>query len=196
MTWVPIASTIIVIAVAAAVLAVRAVVLRVLRQLADVRRQLAAYAERVDAVDARVLQVPGVTPGQRDWHVIVGGQKVSIKPLGAAEWLSAVGELPEFIYAFALERAKGERSLRAADAERLMALARKWIGACAAEEAELEHLTLPEAEHAVTHIAELNGITESLRRFFRERLHAMAGSASGGAHVRGETKQPNRPEPN
>ncbi len=49
--------------------------------------------------------------------------------------------------------------------------AKRWISACAipGQDFNLDRLTLPEAVAAISSIAEANGITEGLRRFFRER---------------------------
>jgi hypothetical protein len=155
------------------------------------RQELARLTSAYEALEAKYQKVPGVVVGEKDWHVLVDGQRVAIRPLSGEAWLSTMTELPQFIYLFAQERVKGQ-GLQGKDFEKVLDLAKKWIGACAVGEVNLDKLTLPEAEHAVTHIAELNGITQQLREFFRQRLETMARAPQNSKSVRGAPQQPAR----
>lgn len=181
--------------VVALLLAAAALFRRTMQRLSGLERAIAEHRAQVEEVDARYRAVPGVVPGEKDWHVMVNGKRVAIRPLTGAQWLEAIQQLPEFVYAYAQERTKG-KALAGQELERIRELARAWLKACGEGECELERITLPEAEHAVTHIAQLNGITENLRQFFRERFRAVAGSAPSSANVRGAAQPTDRPAPN
>ncbi len=161
-------------------------------ELRDVREQLAALEAKHD-------QVPGVTETRRDWFVLVGGQRVDLKAIPANEWLKSLEELPAFLFTFALERTGNPgKAPDASTLEQVTSLAKRWIAACAIDPGpvDLDRLTLPEAEHAVAHIAELNGVTAHLRAWFRKRLEGMAPAAPDRQIVRGEAERPPGDLPN
>lgn len=166
-------------------------------RVAQLEAEKAELKDQVAALDAKHDQVPGVMSHRKDWHVLVGGERVDLKAIPPAEWLRTLEELPQFLFAFALQKTAG----KAPDGDTLaqiVEIARRWITACAVkpESLQLDRLTLPEAEHAVAHIAELNGVTAHLRAWFRERLAGVASTAPGGEGVRPAAEQPAGDLPN
>lgn len=162
-------------------------------QNADLRRRLQGLEERHD-------QVPGVTPGRRDWHVIVGGERVEVRAIPPAEWLATTQELPEFLFSLAVDKLtpETERMPPEVRAEKVGELARRWIRVCAVDPdgLNLDRLTVMEAEHAVAQIAELNGVTAYLREWFRSRLEGLAAAAPDRQGVRAEAVEPAGGQPN
>jgi len=160
---------------------------------AEIERRLAGLEERHD-------QVPGVVPGRRDWSVVVGGEVVPIRALPPQEWLATTGELPEFLFSLAVGRDRPESQPLTAEerAQKIHDVARRWIAACAVdpEAVDLDHLTVLEAEHAVAHIAELNGVTAYLAKWFRSRLHGVAAPAPDRENVRAAPQRPAGGQPN
>lgn len=157
----------------------------------------AQLKERLAALERPSEGIPGVSAGQKDWFVTVGGEKVEVRALDGAAFFEAFEGLPEFVFAYATTKTlKGQ--LGKEDLELILERAKRWIKACAieAEGVKLERLTLPEAEHAIAHIAELNGITDQLRKFFLERTEAVARARPAGQALRRAPQQPARPEPN
>lgn len=152
--------------------------------------EVAALKARLDAVEAKQDALPGLVEGRKDWFVLVDGKQVPLKALPAIEWVRSHEELPAFLFTFATNRLAGE--LGADTLEQISDLARRWITASAVsmDGVDLERLTFVEAQHAVAHIATLNGVTDSLRAWFRQRLAGVAVRAPGGAGVRGEAEQP------
>lgn len=147
----------------------------------------------VDGLHAKQDALPGVKEGRRDWFVIVGGERVDLKAIPPAAWISSLEELPSFLMAFAIERSAKPDEAPAQDTlDKVVELAKRWIQACAVDlpSVYLDHLTLPEAQHAVAHIAELNGVTAALRQWFQQRLAGVAPGAPGSEPVRGEAEQP------
>src|SRR5690606_29721927 len=118
-------------------------------------------------------RLPGVVEERKDWFVLVGGERVEIQALPPIEWVRSLEELPGFLFAFATEKlAKpGERPSDEV-VQQIVDVAKRWILATAVdpENLHLGRLTPMEAEHAVAHIATLNGVTGALRAWFRERL--------------------------
>lgn len=166
-------------------------------RLAALESENAELKDQVKELDARHDQVPGVMSHRKDWHVLVGGERVDLKAIPPAEWLRTLEELPQFLFAFALQRTAG----KAPDGDTLaqiVEIARRWITACAVtpDELQLDRLTLPEAEHAVAHIAELNGVTAHLRAWFRQRLAGVASPPPSGKGVRTAAEQPTGDLPN
>lgn len=143
---------------------------------------LDALNQRIKSLERAQDAVPGVNEGKKDWSVIVDGQRVALTPMTGADWLEAINELPEFVFAYAQGQAKGQ-PLIGSDLQAVLELAKRWITACAEGEVNLDRLSIPEAEHAVTRIAELNGVTENLRAFFRERLKAVVGNPQDSQSV-------------
>lgn len=166
-------------------------------RLAALEAENAELKGQVKALDAKHDQVPGVMPHRKDWHVLVGGQRVDLKAIPPAEWLRTLEELPQFLFAFALQKTEG-KALDGDTLAQIVDIAKRWISACAidGESLQLDRLTLPEAEHAVAHIAELNGVTAHLRNWFRERLAGMARPTPGGQGVRPAAEQPAGDLPN
>lgn len=159
----------------------------------------AELRETVTALDAKHDRVPGVTEGKRDWFVLVGGQRVNLAAMPPAEWIETLGELPGFLFSFAVEQQARPGEAPSSDTlEQVAALARRWImsSAISLDGIDMAQLTVPEAQHAVAHIAELNGVSAALRTWFRERLAGMAATASGSAELRGEAKRVARPPSN
>lgn len=160
---------------------------------AELERRLAGLEERHD-------QVPGVTPGRRDWHVIVGGERVEVRAIPPAEWLATTQELPEFLFSLAVDKLtpETERMPPEVRAEKVGELARRWIRVCAVDPdgLNLDRLTVMEAEHAVAQIAELNGVTAYLREWFRSRLEGLAAAAPDRQGVRAEAVEPAGGQPN
>lgn len=146
---------------------------------------------RLEALEAKHDAVPGVREERKDWFVLVGGERVEIRALPAIEWVRAQQELPAFLFTFTTDRlSTGTLS------DELIAqiddLAKRWIAASAVkpDELHLDRLSFPEAEHAVAHIATLNGVTDALRAWFRQRLTGVADAAPNRQGVRGQAEQP------
>lgn len=162
----------------------------------DQRDQRIAELERtVTELSAKYDQVPGVVEDRKDWYVLVGGQRVDLRAISPADWLTSLEELPSFLFAFATERVtRPGGALTSEMLNQIHDLATRWITATAVdlEGVDLSRLTLPEAEHAVVHISELNGVTAHMRKWFRQQLDGVAGPARGGTSVRAETEQPAR----
>lgn len=163
-------------------------------QLENVRMRL-----QIDALGDKFDAVPGVEEGRKDWFVYVGGEKVSIKAIPPVEWVRSLEELPSFLFAFTLERLeKPGETLSDEKIAEIFVFARRWIEACAVdpESFDLDRLTLPEAQHAVAHIAVLNGVTDYLRAWFRRRLEGVAGDTPGGEELRRTPVEPPGDLPN
>jgi len=166
---------------------------------AHLNRQAQLTAEALDALNQRLKaleriqpkDVPGVTEEQKDWAVIVGGERVPVKTMQPADWLEAMQELPEYVYIYAQNQAQG-KALESKDFESILNLAKKWIKACAEGEVNLDRLSIPEAEHAVSHIAGLNGVTENLREFFRQRIKGLAQPSQDSQPLRSATVRARR----
>ena len=165
-------------------------------RLAKLEAEKEALERRLAGLEERHDQVPGVTPGRRDWHVIVGGEKVEVKAISPAEWIATTQELPEFLFSLAVDKLTPETERMPAEerAQKVGELARRWIRACAVDpdSLNLDRLTVMEAEHAVAQIAELNGVTAYLAKWFRSRLESarVAAAASDRPGVRAEAEQP------
>lgn len=125
---------------------------------------------RVREIEARLLaleaKLGGLSPREELFTVTVGGKRVELRALPPSEWVSAAGELPAFVLSLVKAEAGDKEAL-----DFVVETAKRWISACAipGQDYNLDRLTLPEAVAAVSSIAEANGITEGLRRFFRER---------------------------
>lgn len=153
----------------------------------------------VQALDGKVDAVPGVVEDRKDWFVLVGGQQVVLRAISPAEWLTSLEELPSFLFAFATERVtRPGGQLTAEMLQQIHELASRWIRATAIdpETLDLERLTLPEAEHAVVHISELNGVTAHMRAWFRQGLDGVAHAAPSSNTVRDAPQQPPGDLPN
>ncbi len=161
-------------------------------RFAQLELQNQALQARLDSMEAKHDALPGLVEGRRDWFVLVDGERVELKALPPIEWLKANDELPSFLFTFATNRLAGGSGLDADALTRLVELARRWITASAVslEGVHLDRLTVIEAEHAVAHIAALNGVTDSLRAWFRQRLDGVAAPAPRSEGVRGEAEQP------
>jgi hypothetical protein len=166
-------------------------------RLRRLEQENAALKEQVAGLENRHDQVPGVASHRKDWYVLVGGERVDLKAIPPAEWLRTLEELPQFLFAFALQKTEG-KALDGETLEQITDLAKRWIAACAVEpdELQLDRLTLPEAEHAVAHIAELNGVTAHLRAWFRKRLAGVAAAAPGSEELRDAPERPAGDLPN
>lgn len=167
-------------------------------RVAQLETEKADLQRQVAALDAKHDQVPGVTPGRKDWYVHVGGERVDLKAIPPAEWLRTLEELPTFLFSFAMEKTSPQGALSDKTVTDIAETAKRWIAACAVdpEGLHLERLTLPEAQHAVAHIAELNGVTAYMRAWFRQRLAGVATPAPGGEELRGEAERPTGDLPN
>lgn len=154
-------------------------------KLEKLEQENEALMARLDKLERHYNEVPGITEGRKDWFVLVGGEKVELRALTGEAWIKSLEELPSFLWSFAIEKEQG-KDLEGKDYERIVTLAKDWIKACAIEpeEVNLDRLTMPEAEHAVTHIAELNGVTAILRCWFQERLEGVAATPSDGQKLR------------
>lgn len=147
----------------------------------------------IDALQAKQDALPGVKEERRDWFVLVGGQPVDLKAIPPAAWISSLDELPSFLMTYAVERSAAPDEAPSLETmDKVLDLAKRWIQACAVDlpSVNLDHLTLPEAQHAVTHIAELNGVTAALRQWFQQRLAGVAAGAPDGAAVRDPAEHP------
>ena len=151
------------------------------RELREAQRENALLAERVKALEASTLAIPGVDQGEKTWTIIVDSQEVALKALPPLEYARALEELPSFLFAYASREAKGE-TLSAEQLEEIVGKAKRWILVCALEREEveprLERLSVPEALHAVVAISRFNSLGEQLAAFFRGRLehpHARSG---------------------
>lgn len=152
-----------------------------------------ALKARVKALDDGYDRLPGVKEHRLDWYVHVGGERVEIKAIPPAEWIRTLESLPSFLFTYAMERvAQQSEQLSDKVAEDVTDLAKRWLLACAAkpDELRLDRLTLLEAQHAVAHIAQLNGVTAYMRAWFRKRLAGVAATAPGGEELRNEAQQP------
>lgn len=140
------------------------------RQLGEVAQENQILKERLAELENRADAIPGVRPDDKQWSVIVGGELIELKAIPPHEWLHSLEELPAFLYVFLAEKtAKPNEAPSSERLDDLVALAKRWIQACAVGEVNLDRLTLPEAEHAVAHIAMLNGVSDALRRWFLEQ---------------------------
>lgn len=160
---------------------------------AELRAQIQGLTESVRDLAGKHDQLPGVVEGRKDWFVLVGGQRVELKAIPPAEWIRTLEELPAFLFTFAVERTTNPAQAPNNEAlEQITDLAKRWLSVTAVDPSamNLDHLTLPEAEHAVAHISELNGVTAALRTWFRQRLAGLAAGAPGRAPVRGQAQQP------
>lgn len=174
------------------------------------REDLRRRVDELEAINAGLLNdvrdlaakhdaVPGVVEHRKDWYVLVGGERVELKAIPPAEWIQTLEELPAFLFSFAVERSSKPTTAPSSKAlEEVTTLARRWLTACAVdlEALKLDRLTLVEAEHAVAHIAELNGVTAALRTWFREQLARVATGAPGSAVLRSPTVEPAGDQPN
>lgn len=153
--------------------------------------EVAAIKARLEELEARHDALPGLVEGRKDWFVLVDGERVELKALPPIEWINSHDELPSFLFAFATNRLAGGSGLDADALTQLVELARRWIAASAVslEGVHLDRLTVIEAEHAVAHIAALNGVTDSLRAWFRQRLAGVAAPPPRSEGVRGEAEQ-------
>lgn len=161
--------------------------------------RIAALERELEELRGKHDQLPGVSEERKDWFVLVGGERVEIQALPPIEWVRSLEELPEFLFAFATEKlAKPKAGPSPETVQQIVDVARRWITASAVslEGVELERLTLPEAEHAVAHIATLNGVTGALRKWFRERLEGVAHPAPGGQELRTAPVEPAGGRPN
>lgn len=124
-------------------------------------RRLKEAEDRIAALEAR-LASRGLSESL--FTVSVGGKEVRLRALRPSEWIEVAGALPGFILALVRAEEGDTASL-----DEAMETAKRWIAASLrpGEEVDLETLTLPEAVAAITSIAEANGITEALKRFFR-----------------------------
>lgn len=159
----------------------------------ELEAQVGHLQARLDALEGKHDQLPGVREERKDWFVLVGGKRVELKALPPVAWVESLEELPSFLFVFATERLKkpGE-TLPTELIEQILDLAKRWVAASAVEPGalDLDRMNLPEAEHAVAHIASLNGVTDSLRKWFRGRLQGVADSPRGGEGVRAAAQQP------
>lgn len=153
--------------------------------------EVAALKARLAELEAKHDALPGLVEGRKDWYVLVDGERVELKALPPIEWINSHDELPSFLFAFATSRLAGGSGLDADALTQLVELARRWIAASAVslEGVHLDRLTVIEAEHAVAHIAALNGVTDSLRAWFRERLAGVAAPAPRSEGVRDSAEQ-------
>lgn len=168
-------------------------------RLAKLEAEKAQLEQRIAALDDGYDKVPGVSEHRLDWFVHVGGERVDVKALPAAEWIRTLETLPEFLFAFAMEKiAQPKDELSDKSAQDVTDLAKRWLVACAVkpEDLELDRLTLLEAQHAVAHIARLNGVTAYMRAWFRKRLARVAAAAPGSAELRDAPERPAGDQPN
>lgn len=162
-------------------------------RLERLERENETLKATVAGLEAKHDALPGVSEERKDWFLLVGGKRVELRALPPIEWVRSQEELPGFLFAFTTDRlSSGGGQLGAELLDKIADLARRWITASAVDltGVNLDHLTLPEAEHAVAHIASLNGVTDSLRAWFRQRLTRVADVAPDGESVRGAPEQP------
>lgn len=160
---------------------------------AELKAQVEGLTDSVRDLAGKHDQLPGVVEGRKDWFVLVGGERVELKAIPPAEWIRTLEELPAFLFTFAIERTtKPAQAPNNEALEQITDLAKRWLTVTAIDQGalHLDRLTLPEAEHAVAHISELNGVTAALRTWFRQRLAGVAASAPGRAPVRSAAEQP------
>lgn len=155
------------------------------RRLADLERQNQDLRAELDALQVKQDQAPGVVEDRKDWFVVVGGQRVDLQAIPPIEWVRSMEELPSFLWQFAVDRTASNGQLTEETLNKVLEVAKRWITASAIslEGIDLDRLTLPEAEHAVSHISELNGVTAQLRTWFRNQL-GLAGTAQGSEALR------------
>lgn len=160
-------------------------------RLTRLERENEALRHQVQGLEAKHDALPGLVEGRKDWFVLVDGQQVPVKALPPIEWVRSHEELPAFLFTFATNRLSGG-GLDEEALTKVNELARRWITACAVsmDGVDLDRLTFVEAQHAVAQIANLNGVTDSLRAWFRERLAGVADAAPNRKGVRGEAEQP------
>jgi hypothetical protein len=144
--------------------------------------------ERLLALEARALPIPGIAGAGEDALVTVGGREVKLRPLPPQEWAAALGKLPGFLLAYAIAQQKRE-SMRAEDLEELVTEVRGWVKATCTTEVDVQDMSVPEVMHAAVVIARKNGLDESLSQFFRERLTGPVGGP-GGQKVRDPAARP------
>ena len=165
----------------------------------------AALRGRLSELERQARPVPGVDAGEKRWLVTVGGVEAPIRALPPGEWAKALSELPDFLFTYAMAKAKGEgkEALQEGELEKLTARAREWIAVslvpAAGEEVrpDLDHLTVPEAMDAIVRISRLNGLDENLAAWFRERLHTDPPRARQDREtVRGAPQHPPGARPN
>lgn len=166
---------------------------------ADLEAQVLELQARLDGLESKHDQLPGVREERKDWFVLVAGERVELRALPPIEWVKSLEELPSFLFTFATEKlTKPGETLPGEVIEQIVNLAKRWIAASAVDpdSVRLDRLTVTEAEHAVAHIATLNGVTDSLRKWFRGRLEGVAGGAPGSESVRATPESPAGDKPN
>lgn len=166
-------------------------------RLTELEAQNRALQARLDGLEAKHDALPGLVEGRKDWVVLVDGQQVPVKALPPIEWVRSHEELPAFLFTFATNRLAGG-GLDEEALTKVNELARRWITACAVsmDGVDLDRLTFVEAQHAVAQIATLNGVTDSLRAWFRERLAGVADAAPSRTGVRAAAVEPPGDLPN
>lgn len=168
-------------------------------RLAELERENALLRADLGELTGKVDQVPGVREERKDWFVLVGGERVHLRAIPPAEWIKSMEELPSFLFAFSLERVTNQGGQLGPEVlTQIHELASRWITACAVEPGtlQLDRLTLPEAEHAIVHISDLNGVTAHMRKWFRDRLDTVAGATPGGQELRAAPQRPAGDKPN
>lgn len=171
------------------------------KRLTELERENARLKADLGELTGKIDQVPGVREERRDWFVLVGGERVELKAIPPSAWIESMEELPSFLFAFSVERVTNKGGQLGPEVlSQIHELASRWIRACAVnpDALQLDRLTLPEAEHAVVHISDLNGVTAHMRKWFRDRLDlgSVAGTSPGGQELRAAPQRPAGDKPN